>query len=279
MSMSLPTQDTRTAVAARAERVVKAYGSGETRVTALDQVDVEIERSRFTAIMGPSGSGKSTLMHCLAGLDQVTSGKIFIGDAELSAMKDKALTRLRRDRVGFIFQSFNLLPTLNALENITLPMDIAGHRPDREWLDRVIDTVGLSGRLKHRPTQLSGGQQQRVAIARALAMQPKLMLFDEPTSALDPELVGEVLAVMRELANDGMTMIVVTHEMSFAREVADRVVFMDGGVVVEQGAPKNVINDPRHPRTKAFLARMRQEEAEGHVGSSVEVPTDDDIQS
>lgn len=136
MSMSMPTQDTRTAVAARAERVVKAYGSGETQVTALDEVYVDIERSRFTAIMGPSGSGKSTLMHCLAGLDQVTSGKIFIGDAELSAMKDKALTRLRRDRVGFIFQSFNLLPTLNALENITLPMDIAGRRPEREWLDR-----------------------------------------------------------------------------------------------------------------------------------------------
>src|SRR6185312_254851 len=151
MSMSMPTQDTRTAVAARAEKVVKAYGSGETRVTALDEVSVDIERSRFTAIMGPSGSGKSTLMHCLAGLDQVTSGKIYIGDAELSAMKDKALTRLRRDRVGFIFQSFNLLPTLNALENITLPMDIAGHRPDREWLDRIIATVGLADRLKHRP--------------------------------------------------------------------------------------------------------------------------------
>ncbi|MER7204453.1 ATP-binding cassette domain-containing protein, partial [Streptomyces sp. NPDC000188] len=151
-----------TAVAARARQVVKAYGSGETRVVALDHVDVDIARGRFTAIMGPSGSGKSTLMHCLAGLDSVTSGQIYLDETEITGLKDKKLTRLRRDRIGFIFQAFNLLPTLNALENITLPMDIAGRRADKEWLDRVVRTVGLAERLKHRPTELSGGQQQRV---------------------------------------------------------------------------------------------------------------------
>ncbi|MET9935618.1 ATP-binding cassette domain-containing protein, partial [Streptomyces sp. NPDC006324] len=161
-----------TAVAARARQVVKAYGSGETRVVALDSVDVDIARGRFTAIMGPSGSGKSTLMHCLAGLDTVTGGQIFLDETEITGLKDKKLTQLRRDRIGFIFQAFNLLPTLSAIENITLPMDIAGRRPDADWLRRVVDTVGLSERLGHRPNELSGGQQQRVAVARALAARP-----------------------------------------------------------------------------------------------------------
>ncbi len=249
MSTPAPPVRDRSAVAARAERVVKAYGSGETRVTALDAVDVEIERARFTAIMGPSGSGKSTLMHCLAGLDQVTSGRIFIGEAELSGMKDKALTRLRRDRVGFIFQSFNLLPTLNALENITLPMDIAGRRPDQAWLTRVIDTVGLSGRLKHRPTQLSGGQQQRVAVARALASQPEIIFGDEPTGNLDSRAGAEVLGFLRRSVDDlGQTMVMVTHD-PVAAAYADRVLFLaDGRIVEEMSAPT----------AEAVLDRMRR---------------------
>ena len=243
------TASTRTAIAARAEQVVKAYGSGEARVTALESVDVEIDSSRFTAIMGPSGSGKSTLMHCLAGLDQVTSGRIYIGDAELSAMKDKELTRLRRDRVGFIFQSFNLLPTLNALENITLPMDIAGRRPDKAWLDRVIDTVGLSARLKHRPGQLSGGQQQRVAVARALASRPEIIFGDEPTGNLDSRSGAEILGFLRRSVDElGQTIVMVTHDPG-AAAYADRVLFLgDGRIVDEMTAPT----------AEAVLDRMRR---------------------
>jgi putative ABC transport system ATP-binding protein len=245
----MPSTFTRTAVAARAEQVVKAYGSGETRVIALDAVDVEIDRSRFTAIMGPSGSGKSTLMHCLAGLDQVTSGRIFIGEAELNGMKDKALTRLRRDRVGFIFQSFNLLPTLNALENITLPMDIAGHRPDREWLDRVIATVGLSDRLKHRPGELSGGQQQRVAVARALAAKPEIIFGDEPTGNLDSRAGAEVLGFLRRSVDElGQTIVMVTHDPS-AAGYADRVLFLADG---------RIVDEMTEPTAEAVLDRMRR---------------------
>jgi len=247
--MVMITTGTRSAVAARAERVVKAYGSGEARVTALESVDVEIDRSRFTAIMGPSGSGKSTLMHCLAGLDQVTSGRIFIGDAELSSMKDKELTRLRRDRVGFIFQSFNLLPTLNALENITLPMDIAGHRPDRAWLDRVIDTVGLSARLKHRPGQLSGGQQQRVAVARALASRPEIIFGDEPTGNLDSRAGAEVLGFLRRSVDElGQTIVMVTHDPG-AAAYADRVLFLADG---------RIVDEMTDPTAEAVLDRMRR---------------------
>jgi putative ABC transport system ATP-binding protein len=243
------TTSTRSAVAARAERVVKAYGSGEARVTALESVDVQIDRSRFTAIMGPSGSGKSTLMHCLAGLDQVTSGRIFIGEAELSAMKDKELTRLRRDRVGFIFQSFNLLPTLNALENITLPMDIAGHRPDKAWLDRVIDTVGLSARLKHRPGQLSGGQQQRVAVARALASRPEIIFGDEPTGNLDSRAGAEVLGFLRRSVDElGQTIVMVTHDPG-AAAYADRVLFLADG---------RIVDEMTSPTAEAVLDRMRR---------------------
>ena len=243
------TTSTRTAVAARAEQVVKAYGSGEARVTALESVDVEIESSRFTAIMGPSGSGKSTLMHCLAGLDQVTSGRIYIGEAELSAMKDKELTRLRRDRIGFIFQSFNLLPTLNALENITLPMDIAGHRLDKAWLDRVIDTVGLSARLKHRPGQLSGGQQQRVAVARALASRPEIIFGDEPTGNLDSRAGAEVLGFLRRSVDElGQTIVMVTHDPN-AAAYADRVLFLADG---------RIVDEMTEPTAEAVLDRMRR---------------------
>ncbi len=247
----------RTAVAARARQVVKAYGTGETRVVALDHVDVDIARGQFTAIMGPSGSGKSTLMHCLAGLDTVTSGQIFLDETEITGLKDKKLTQLRRDRIGFIFQAFNLLPTLNALENITLPMDIAGRGYDRAWLERVVETVGLAGRLKHRPTQLSGGQQQRVAIARALAMRPKVLLLDEVTSALDPELVAGVLDLLRDIARTtDITMLCVTHEMNFARDISDQVLMFDSGRVIEAGAPEKIFSEPEHDRTREFLSAV-----------------------
>jgi putative ABC transport system ATP-binding protein len=235
------------AIAASARQVTKAYGSGETRVTALDQVDVDIARGRFTAIMGPSGSGKSTLMHCLAGLDTVTSGRIRIGDTEITGLRDKQLTRLRRDKIGFIFQAFNLLPTLNALENITLPMDIAGRRPDQAWLDQVVETVGLGERLRHRPTQLSGGQQQRVAVARALAAKPEIIFGDEPTGNLDSRSGAEVLTFLRRSVDElGQTIVMVTHD-PVAAGYADRVLFLADGRIVDEMA---------HPTADAVLERM-----------------------
>jgi len=239
----------RTAVAARARQVTKAYGSGETRVTALDAVDVDIARGRFTAILGPSGSGKSTLMHCLAGLDTVTSGRIWIGETEVTGLKDKQLTRLRRDSVGFIFQAFNLLPTLNALENITLPMDIAGRKPDRAWLDSVVETVGLADRLKHRPGQLSGGQQQRVAVARALASRPEIIFGDEPTGNLDSRAGAEVLGFLRRSVDElGQTIVMVTHD-PVAAGYADRALFLADGALVDE------MTDPT---ADAVLDRMRR---------------------
>ena len=243
------------AVAARARKVVKAYGSGETRVTALDSVDVDIQAGQFTAIMGPSGSGKSTLMHCLAGLDTVSSGQIFLDDTEITGLKDKKLTQLRRDRIGFIFQAFNLLPTLNALENITLPMDIAGRKPDAEWLNRVVETVGLAGRLKHRPTELSGGQQQRVAVARALAARPAIIFGDEPTGNLDSRAGAEVLGFLRRSVDElGQTIVMVTHD-PVAASYADRVIFLaDGRIVDEMYGPTA---DQVLDRMKDFDARGR----------------------
>jgi putative ABC transport system ATP-binding protein len=228
----------RTAVAARARQVVKAYGSGETRVVALDHVDVDIARGAFTAIMGPSGSGKSTLMHCLAGLDTVTSGQIHIDDTEITALKDKKLTQLRRDRIGFVFQAFNLLPTLSALENITLPMDIAGRKPDAEWLNQVVETVGLAGRLTHRPNQLSGGQQQRVAVARALAARPEIIFGDEPTGNLDSRAGAEVLGFLRRSVDElAQTIVIVTHD-PMAASYSDRVLYLaDGRIVDEMSNP------------------------------------------
>ena len=234
--------------------LVKNYGTGSNMVHALRGVNVSFERGKFTAIMGPSGSGKSTLMHTLAGLDSATSGHILFGGADLTRMDDKQLTLLRRHKIGFIFQSFNLLPMFTAEQNILMPLTLAGDKPDRAWFDLLVETLGLKQRLNHRPNELSGGQQQRVAIARAMAMNPDVLFFDEPTSALDPELTREVLKVIRDLAAEHMTMVIVTHEMGFARDVADHLIFMDGGVIVEQGPASEVINNPQHDRTRAFLA-------------------------
>jgi putative ABC transport system ATP-binding protein len=225
-------------VAARASEVWKVYGTGEARVVALRDVSVEFGRGRFTAIMGPSGSGKSTLMHCLAGLDTVSRGQVHVGDTQVTGLGDKALTRLRRDRVGFIFQQFNLLPTLTAQENIRLPLDIAGRRPDPQWWDTVISTVGLTDRLSHRPAQLSGGQQQRVACARALIGRPDVIFADEPTGNLDSRSGAEVLSFLRSSVREhGQTIVMVTHD-PVAASYADRVVFLaDGEIVTELTDP------------------------------------------
>jgi putative ABC transport system ATP-binding protein len=225
---------TATTVAARANEVWKVYGSGEARVVALRGVSADFGRGRFTAIMGPSGSGKSTLMHCLAGLDTVTRGTVHIGGTELSGLNDKALTRLRRDRIGFIFQQFNLLPTLTAQENIRLPLDIAGRKHDQQWWDTVIDTVGLRDRLNHRPSQLSGGQQQRVACARALVGRPDVIFADEPTGNLDSRSGAEVLSFLRDsVRRHDQTIIMVTHD-PVAAGYADRVVFLADGEIVDE---------------------------------------------
>ena len=221
------------APAARAVDLVKVYGEGDTAVTALDEVSVEFDRGRFTAIMGPSGSGKSTLMHVCAGLDSATSGRVFIGDVDLTTLKDNELTRLRRDAVGFVFQAFNLVPTLSALENITLPMDIAGRKPDQEWLDAVIDTIGLRDRLRNRPSQLSGGQQQRVAAARALASRPQIIFADEPTGNLDSRAGAEVLQFLRRSVDEfEQTIVMVTHDPT-AASYADHVLFLADGLIVD----------------------------------------------
>ncbi len=222
---------TETMAAARAVSAVKIYGSGETEVRALDGVDITFERGKFTAIMGPSGSGKSTLMHCMAALDNLTEGQAFIGDTDLSTLTDKELTMLRLDRVGFIFQAFNLVPTLNAIENITLPMDLARREPDQQWVDSVIATVGLQDRLTHRPNELSGGQQQRVAVSRALASQPEIIFADEPTGNLDSRSGNDVLKFMREAVDDlGQTIVMVTHDAK-AASFADRTVFLADGLL------------------------------------------------
>jgi putative ABC transport system ATP-binding protein len=218
-----------TAAAVRAESVRKVYGTGQTAVTALDDVTLSIPGGRFTAVMGPSGSGKSTLMHCLAGLDSLTAGQVFIGDVELGRLSDRQLTQLRRDRIGFVFQAFNLLPTLSALDNITLPMTLAGTAPDRDWLEAVISAVGLVGRLRHRPAELSGGQQQRVAVARALASRPDIVFADEPTGNLDSRSGAEVLQLLRH-ARESMhqTIVMVTHD-PVAASYADTAVFLADG--------------------------------------------------
>jgi putative ABC transport system ATP-binding protein len=212
----------------------KVYGKGESLVAALDDVTVSFLRGHFTAIMGPSGSGKSTLMHCAAGLDDLTSGEVYIGDTNLSTLKEKDLTLLRRDKVGFVFQAFNLVPTLTAIENITLPMSLAGRKGDKAWIDSVVNTVGLANRLSHRPSELSGGQQQRVAVARALASRPEIIFADEPTGNLDSRTGAEILDFMRRAVRElGQTIVMVTHD-SNAASYADRVVFLADGKIVDE---------------------------------------------
>jgi putative ABC transport system ATP-binding protein len=225
-------------LAARAVRVHKVYGEGDTSVTALDDVSLDFAAGGFTAIMGPSGSGKSTLLHCLAGLDTLTTGQVLIGDTDLASLTDRQRTILRRDRLGFVFQSFNLLPTLSAEENITLPADLAGHDPDSEWLATVVAKLHLGDRLRHRPAELSGGQQQRVAVARALISRPEVVFADEPTGALDSRAGSELLRFLRSVVDDlGQTVVMVTHDPG-AAAYADRVVFLvDGAIVEELAAP------------------------------------------
>jgi putative ABC transport system ATP-binding protein len=237
-----------TGIAARATDLWKVYGSGEAQVIALRGVNVELERGHFTAIMGPSGSGKSTLMHCLAGLDSVTRGQVHIGDTQVTGLGDAGLTKLRRDKVGFIFQQFNLLPTLTAAENILLPLSIAGRKPDKTWYDTVIDTVNLRDRLSHRPAQLSGGQQQRVACARALVARPEVIFADEPTGNLDSRSGAEVLSFLRNSVRDfGQTIVMVTHDPN-AASYADRVIFLGDGLIVDE---------MREPTAEAVLDRLK----------------------
>ncbi|CAN5842066.1 ABC transporter ATP-binding protein [soil metagenome] len=225
-------------VAARAEGATKVYGFGETAVTALDEVDITFDSGRMTSIMGPSGSGKSTLMHCMAGLDRLTSGKVMIGDTDLADLSDDALTRLRRDRIGFVFQSFNLIPTLTARENIELPARIARADLDRAWQDQVVNILGVVDRLGHRPSELSGGQQQRVAAARALVRRPEIVFADEPSGNLDTASAAELLGFLRRAVDEfGQTIVMVTHDPS-AAVYSDRVVFLrDGQAVDEIQAP------------------------------------------
>jgi len=228
------TQTQTATIAAQAVNARKEYGDGDTKVIALDGVSAEFPTGQFTAIMGPSGSGKSTLMHCLAGLDRLTSGSVFIAGVDLSSLDDKALTTLRRDQIGFVFQAFNLIPTLSAIENITLPMDLGSRTPDAAWLDRVVTTVGLGDRLSHRPSELSGGQQQRVAVARALASQPQIIFADEPTGNVDSRTGGEILSFMRTAVDElGQTIVIVTHDPG-AAGYADRVLFLADGQVRDE---------------------------------------------
>jgi putative ABC transport system ATP-binding protein len=235
--------------AARAVHAVKVYGSGATEVRALDDVTIDIESGRLTAIMGPSGSGKSTLLHCLAGLDTLTSGQVFIGETDLTQLDDKQLTILRRDRIGFVFQAFNLVPTLTAEENITLPLALAGRRPDRSWLDAVVGAVGLRDRLRHRPSELSGGQQQRVAAARAMITRPELIFADEPTGNLDSRSATALLDNARATVQAfGQTIVMVTHDPR-AASYADRVVFLADG---------RIVDEMRDPTMEAILDALKQ---------------------
>ncbi|CAN5740862.1 ABC transporter ATP-binding protein [soil metagenome] len=235
--------------AARAVDARKVYGRGETAIAALDGVTVDFGQEEFTAIMGPSGSGKSTLLHCVAGLDSLTSGSVYIGDTDLSGLDDKRLTLLRRDKIGFVFQAYNLVPTLTASENITLPLDLAGRSPDPEWLDTIISTVGLGDRLDHRPSELSGGQQQRVAVARSLASRPDIVFADEPTGNLDSRAGAEILTFLRRAVRElGQTVVMVTHDPG-AASYAGRVIFLADGRIVDELAD---------PSAETVLDRMKQ---------------------
>ena len=227
----------------------KLYGIGDATVKALDGITISFEPARFTAIMGPSGSGKSTLLHCVAGLDNLTSGEAYIGDAEVGSLDDKHLTVLRRDHVGFVFQAYNLVPTLTAIENITLPLMLAGRKGDQAWIDKVVDTMGIRDRLQHRPDEMSGGQQQRVAVARALASRPEIIFADEPTGNLDSRAGADVLKFMRKAVDDmGQTIVMVTHD-PVAASYADRIVFLADGQIVDEML---------HPTARKVLDRMKQ---------------------
>jgi putative ABC transport system ATP-binding protein len=244
------TTSTITTAAARATGVTKAYGTDDARVLALDDVSVSIEAGRFTAIMGPSGSGKSTLLHVLAGLDRPTAGSIHIGDTEITGMNDKQLTLLRRNRIGFIFQSFNLLPTLTAAENITLPLRIAGVKPDPLWIQSIVETVGLGQRMSHKPTELSGGQQQRVAAARALASKPAIVFADEPTGALDSRSSLDLLRFLQQAVREmHQTVVMVTHDPVAAGH-ADRVLFLADGHIVDE------MTDPTSDAVLDFMKNL-----------------------
>jgi len=236
--------------AARAHQARKVYSAGDTAVVALDGITLELPPGRFTAIMGPSGSGKSTLMHCLAGLDTLTSGQVFIGETDLASLSDRERTILRRDRLGFVFQSFNLLPTLTAEENITLPADLAGRAPDRAWFETVVAKLNLGDRLRHRPSELSGGQQQRVAVGRALISKPEVVFADEPTGALDQKAGAELLQFLRSVVDDlGQTVVMVTHDPG-AAAYADRVIFLVDGAIVEELA------EPTRERVLEIMGRL-----------------------
>ena len=236
--------------AARAEGVTKVYGWGDTRVTALDDISVAFAKGEFTAVMGPSGSGKSTLMHCMAGLDSVTEGSVFIGEQDLSTLSDRRLTKLRRERIGFIFQAYNLVPTLSASENITLPLDLAGAKVDQSWFDSVVETLGVADRLKHRPSELSGGQQQRVAAARAMVSRPDLIFADEPSGNLDSKASAGLLAFLRSAVKDhAQTIVMVTHDAN-AAGYSDRIVFLADGRVVDS------MEDPNPDRVLDRLKRL-----------------------
>ena len=235
------------------ENITKIYHMGEVEIRAVDGIDFSIQKGEFVVIVGPSGAGKTTVLNILGGMDTASGGRITVDGQDITKYSERQLTGYRRDDIGFVFQFYNLIPNLTALENVEMALQICRNPLDAR---AVLKEVGLEERMDNFPAQLSGGQKQRVAIARTLAMDPEVILFDEATSALDPEMVGEVLKIMRQLAENGMTMVVVTHEMGFAREVGDRLVFMDGGYIVEEGNPKDVITNPQHKRTKEFLSKM-----------------------
>jgi len=238
--------------------LAKTYDTGGTPVAALIGVDLTVRRGEFVAVMGPSGCGKSTLLNLVAGLDRPSAGEVWFDGRRIDQLSETALAKLRRRRIGFVFQFFNLLPTLSAEANVELPLLLTGtHRREaRRQARGLLTDLGIGDKGRSAPSRLSGGQQQRVAIVRALAMQPDILLLDEVTSALDPELVAEVLDVIRELAGEGMTMVIATHEMGFARDVADRVCFLDAGVILEEGPPTEVLFHPREARTRQFLDRI-----------------------
>ena len=248
MTATAPAPTPQSTIASRAVDVMKIYGTGDTAVHALDGVSVDFVSGQFAAIMGPSGSGKSTLLHCLAGLDRVTSGEVWLGDVDISSANEKHLTLVRRDRIGFVFQAYNLVPTLTAEENITLPLALAGHKPDPEWLKQVIDTVNLGDRINHRPNELSGGQQQRVAVARALVSKPDVIFADEPTGNLDSKAGAEILRFLRHAVSElRQTVVMVTHD-PVAASYADRVVFLADG---------RIVSELMQPTVDSVIDRMR----------------------